>query len=203
MADKKNKAKKKVDRSHTEGKGRPTPKRKDAEKLNERPIVMDRKAAKKHNRELRQRTFERQQAALEGKGDERYLPIEHQGRDRKFMRDYIDSRVTLSQYALPLLLIFVLVSFVGPLVVKNVKVAYYLQIIPVYVMWVVLIMMIFEIVFYVKRINRFLEIREGRPIIKKGNGRYILFRMTALRNSRRPRPQVEVGTIPFTPDFAR
>src|SRR4051794_22616298 len=81
------------------GKGRPTPKRREAEKRNRQPIT-----APRTRKEAYQQTRERQgrdrQKAREGmaRGEERYLLPRDKGPARRLARDYVDSRRTFGQY---------------------------------------------------------------------------------------------------------
>lgn len=86
------------------GKGRPTPRRKDAEALNRRPLVpTDRKVAKRAAREQRNAAYARQQQAMIT-GDERFLPPRDKGPARRWVRNYVDARFSPSEYFLPLAL---------------------------------------------------------------------------------------------------
>mgnify|MGYP003086913477 FL=1 len=76
----------------TVGKGRATPKRKDAQARRLHPIVpVDRKAARREARAKRDEAWERQRRAMIT-GDERYLPARDKGHIRRYIRDYIDAR---------------------------------------------------------------------------------------------------------------
>jgi len=96
-----------------QGKGRPTPKRRDAQKNRRRPIPRDRKEAERLRRErLREQRRLARQALVTG--DERHLPARDQGPGRRLARDLVDSRFSLGQYALVLILVlFVLNVGVG------------------------------------------------------------------------------------------
>src|SRR3954451_9592873 len=82
-------------------KGRPTPKRSEAQ-TQRRSVAntpMTRKDAAKRQREVRREQLERQRQALAG-GDERYLPARDRGPVRKFARDFVDSRFNIAEYFL-------------------------------------------------------------------------------------------------------
>ena len=79
-----------------EGKGRPTPKRKEREAAHKRPLVLDRKRDAARRRVERNLRFEREQKAM-ASGDERYMPAQHAGAPRRFARDSVDSRSHRSQ----------------------------------------------------------------------------------------------------------
>ncbi|MDO5727832.1 MAG: DUF3043 domain-containing protein, partial [Bowdeniella nasicola] len=91
------------------GKGRPTPKRKEAEARNYRPPVggKDRKAAKAEERRRRNELYARQRQAMIT-GDERYMPLRDRGRPRRFARDYVDARWNIGELFMPLALVMIL-----------------------------------------------------------------------------------------------
>jgi hypothetical protein len=78
------------------GKGRPTPKRRDARKQRRQALPANRKDASKLRRERarEQRTLQRQ-ALLSG--DERHLPARDAGPAKRLARDLVDTRFTLGQ----------------------------------------------------------------------------------------------------------
>lgn len=104
-------------------KGRPTPKRREAEARGLRPVVpADRKAAKKAARQKRDEAWTRQQNALRT-GDERYYPRKDQGPVKRYIRDYVDARYSLGEVFVPgsllLLLTSVILSALSPNPVAN------------------------------------------------------------------------------------
>jgi hypothetical protein len=78
------------------GKGRPTPKRREARKQRRTATPANRKdaAALRRQRLREQRTLQRQ--ALQT-GEERYLPPRDQGPAKKLTREFVDGRFTLGQ----------------------------------------------------------------------------------------------------------
>ena len=95
------------------GKGRPTPKRRDAEASRPRrslaPAVKkaDRKALKAQQRKKRE---ELRGAYM--RGEERALPTRDKGPARKFARNYVDSRYSVAEFFMPLLMVVLLLSIV-------------------------------------------------------------------------------------------
>lgn len=100
-------------------KGAPTPKRRDAQARNYRPIVADhkkmtreeKKAARAAARATQDEEWKRAQQAMKT-GDERNMPAQHRGPVRRFARDYLDARLNLGTGFMPLAVILVLSLFV-------------------------------------------------------------------------------------------
>jgi len=89
------------------GKGRPTPSRKDAEaarKMRLGALPADPKAAKKQDRETQRASYDRSRQALKS-GDTRYFPARDQGPARAFIRDYVDGRIRLLELLMPLVIL--------------------------------------------------------------------------------------------------
>ncbi len=96
------------------GKGRPTPKRKDREAAQRRPLVASGKEASKRRRAERQAQLAKEQHALQT-GEERYMPRAHAGGPRRFARDFIDARTTISEFILfAAILAFLVMTFLTP-----------------------------------------------------------------------------------------
>lgn len=93
------------------GKGRPTPKRRDAQKRRRTAVPANRKEAAKLRRERmrEQRTLQRQALLT---GDERHLPARDAGPAKRLARDVVDSRFTLGQVFFGLILVVLVLSFV-------------------------------------------------------------------------------------------
>lgn len=97
----------------TAGKGRPTPKRKEAEKRNRTPITApkDRKEAYRQTRERQAKARAKTKEGM-ARGDDKYLPKRDQGPAKKLARDYVDSRHTIgSNFMIVMLAVLVISLF--------------------------------------------------------------------------------------------
>ena len=97
------------------GKGHATPTRKQAEaaaRKRSRAGGGDKKAAQKL---LRERRTQENQKVREGMraGDERYLMARDKGPVKKFIRDFIDVRVSFMEFLLPVLVVIMVLQFSG------------------------------------------------------------------------------------------
>ena len=97
-------------------KGRPTRTRKEAEAARRRPLVVDdRKEARRRDREqARVQRAEAQQALVSG--DEKKMPPQHRGPERRLVRDLVDSRRNVAEYFFPVALLFMVIALVLPLI---------------------------------------------------------------------------------------
>jgi hypothetical protein len=103
------------------GKGRPTPKRRDARKRRRTATPANRKEAAAQRRERLREQRMLQRAALQT-GDERHLPARDFGPAKKLARDYVDGRFTLGQIFFGMIIVtflFVFVPVKGVLTVAN------------------------------------------------------------------------------------
>ncbi|KJS63649.1 DUF3043 domain-containing protein [Streptomyces rubellomurinus] len=94
-------------------KGRPTPKRSEAEASRRTRVTVpkDRKEAAKQARERMRVEREKQRQALMD-GDERHLPARDKGPVRKFARDYVDARWSLAEFFLPAAVVILVMSII-------------------------------------------------------------------------------------------
>jgi hypothetical protein len=96
------------------GKGRATPKRRDAERERRERVKgpSDPKAARKADR---QRALTERRARNEAmmRGDERYLPKRDIGPRRRFIRDWIDKRRTAAELFLPSAVVILVLGLFG------------------------------------------------------------------------------------------
>ncbi len=166
------------------GKGRPTPSRREAEEARKarlKPTVDKRTAAKQDRQRVRTERERARQAMLNG--DPRYLPVRDQGPVRKFARDYVDSRRSLGEIMLPVVLLFLVLSFI-----PNVTVRGY-GILGFYVYMLVLVVDTGLLAWRVKR-----KAAERYPDeTAKGAGMYAAMRSLQLRRLRLPKPEVKPG----------
>jgi hypothetical protein len=95
-----------------QGKGRATPKRKEAEAARKKRMTppRNRKEASALHRERVKQQRSKQREALAGAGDDRFLPARDQGTVKKFIRNYVDSRRTIGEFLIPVFVLMFLVS---------------------------------------------------------------------------------------------
>ncbi|MDQ1288460.1 MAG: hypothetical protein QG622_2025 [Actinomycetota bacterium] len=186
----------KADLRRTEGKGRPTPSRKEAEARNRRPLVgaaplregatkEERKAAKQAHRERMAADRAKAREALVT-GDERYLPSRDKGPARRFARDYVDARRNLGEYLLPGALLILLLGFIPNLAVKAAT----------FFMLYGLMLVVIVDTFIIRRKVQRLAAEKFGDDQARGAGGYAMMRALQLRRTRLPHPMVERGQFP-------
>jgi Protein of unknown function (DUF3043) len=167
------------------GKGRPTPKRREAE-FTRRQAVRPPRDRREAARLARQRARDERQRARKGlvSGDERALPPRDQGPVRKLARDYVDSRRTMSEFFLP---IAILIFISGLVPVRAVIIAGQLLFI------VVMVVMVTDLLIVVRGLKR--TIRERQPNAEtRGVTFYAIMRALQIRRLRLPPPRVKPGS---------
>jgi Protein of unknown function (DUF3043) len=100
--------------ARVDGKGRPTPKRREQERGRRRAVTAP-KTRKEAYRSMRERQREervRSMRALKA-GDESALPPRDRGPVRRYVRDFVDARRTVAEFFLPLALVILVLSFSG------------------------------------------------------------------------------------------
>lgn len=174
-----------------DGKGRPTPSRKEAEAAaKERArAVMDKDAAKKL---LRERRVEGNKQMREGMraGEERFLPERDKGPVKRFIRDWVDSRLTFTEFLLPLLVLIMVLSVLGrhnqksgPALLAN------------YLWSASVLLLIVDVMITRFRLRRALK-RKFPEENLRGTTFYAFLRVLQLRPMRIPKTQVKVGQHP-------
>jgi hypothetical protein len=167
------------------GKGRPTPKRRDAERRNRQPITAPRtrKEAYRLERERNAGKRKNDRAAM-ARGDERHLLKRDKGPVRKLARDFVDSRRTFGEFFMYLTILVLIASTLGPL---NVRV--YLQ---QFGLPVLLILIIGESVWLSNRVKKLA--RERFPDEStQGVGIYAITRSMQIRRLRMPQARLKPG----------
>jgi hypothetical protein len=184
-------------KSHTPGKGRPTPKRREAEQKRRGPIAPpprttreamkrargnkeERKALAAKRREIRVTQRERMMA-----GDEKYMMPRDRGPVKAFIRDAVDSRRNLLGLFMPLaILIFVALLVPAPQV----------QSLTTLLCLLMLVAMILEGVFNGRRLTRLVREKFPKePVRGLSVGWYAFIRASQLRKLRVPKPRVRPG----------
>ncbi|MGO4751862.1 DUF3043 domain-containing protein [Streptomyces sp. NPDC000941] len=170
-------------------KGRPTPKRSEAQSqrrsLANSSSKTSRKDATRRQRESRRADMARQREALAG-GDERYLPARDKGPVRRFARDYVDSRFFVAEFFLPLAVVILVLSMVQAGAMQTY----------VLLLWMLVILLI-VINSVVLGIQLKRQLRKRFPDENlRGVVAYALMRTLQMRRLRLPKPQVKRGERP-------
>jgi hypothetical protein len=169
---------------NSQKKGRPTPKRRDAESARK---VSSLAPARSKEEKARQKSATRaariaqREAYL--RGDENALPARDRGPIKRFIRNYVDSRRSIGEYFLPVIGIVLLVSLI-PIAAAAV--------IGVVLMYTVLFASVIDGFLLSRKIKR--EIAARFPDAStKGLAMYGWLRSTQMRRMRAPKPGVAVG----------
>ncbi|WP_432562847.1 DUF3043 domain-containing protein [Kineococcus sp. SYSU DK003] len=171
------------------GKGRPTPKRSEAQARNQRPLVpTDRKAAARANREAQREARAKMQTALMT-GDERYLPVRDRGPQKRFVRDLVDARRNVGEYFLIIAGVSLVLSMLAqPLgstaLVLGTTVLIYLM----------LAVVVVDSILLGRKVKRAVAGRFPDP--ERGLVSYGVTRALQIRRMRRPVPMVDRGASP-------
>ncbi|MGJ6961525.1 DUF3043 domain-containing protein [Streptosporangium sp. G11] len=178
------------------GKGRPTPKRRDAEGRRRQPVnaPQNRKEAYKN---LRERQASERVKAREGmlRGDERYFPARDKGPARKFARDWVDSRRLASQYFLPFSLLILLLTWIPfPPDVRG-----YVYVAVITVGWPLMMVGVLLTSIWVSWKVKKLTAEKFPNENLKGVGFYAAMRALQIRKLRFPPPAVLPGGRPVPP----
>ncbi|MGC4948484.1 DUF3043 domain-containing protein [Streptomyces sp. DT224] len=169
-------------------KGRPTPKRSEAQTQRRRAssgAPLDRKEAARRQREARRVDMAKQREAL-ANGDERYLPARDKGPVRRFVRDFVDSRFCIAEYFLPLAVVILILSVIQVQGIQNISLLLWL---------IVIVLIVLDSVGLALRLRKQLNTRfPDTP--KRGAVAYGLMRTLQMRRLRLPKPQVKRGERP-------
>lgn len=168
-------------------KGRPTPTRKEAEaaRRERAKAGMDKKAAQKLQRQRRMSETAKARQAMRS-GDERYLPQRDKGPVKRFIRDYVDARISIAEFLLPLLVVIMVLQYSGNTELIAVSSS----------LWTVTILMVaIDTAWLLFRLKRRLRAKYPDESLK-GTTFYTIMRVVQLRWLRMPKPRVKIGGAP-------
>ncbi|MCS3491831.1 MULTISPECIES: DUF3043 domain-containing protein [Micrococcaceae] len=162
----------------------PTPKRNAQQANRQRPLVpTDRKAAKEAQRQQRVEAQNRLRLANET-GDERYLMPRDKGEQKRYTRNFIDSRWMFGEFMMFIILAFLVVSLVFQ---RNLQIQMFVQA----ALWVVIALIIIEAIVTTILLKKRLVAKFGH--MEKGVRMYAAMRGMQFRKLRLPKPQVKRG----------
>ena len=168
----------------TAGKGRPTPKRSEAERRRRQPYSApkDRKEASRVSRDRQRDDRTRRMEGLR-RGEDWALPVRDRGPVKALARDYVDSRRRLSEFYMYGLLVLLVLLFIPNALVKS--------IVPLLVLGSILVMLV-EGLFIGRRI-RGLAAERLPGESTRGIALYSAMRALQIRRLRMPKPRVDIG----------
>jgi Protein of unknown function (DUF3043) len=168
----------------TAAKGKPTPKRSEAERRRRQPYSApkDRKEANRVSRDRQRGDRTRRMEGLR-RGEDWALPVRDRGPVKALARDYVDSRRRLSEFYMYGLLVLLVLLFIPNAVVKS--------IVPALVIAAVLIMLV-EGLFIGRRV-RGLAAERLPGESTRGIALYSAMRALQIRKLRMPKPRVDIG----------
>jgi Protein of unknown function (DUF3043) len=168
----------------TAGKGRPTPKRSEAERRRRQPYTApkDRKEAARASR-TRQRTDRTRRMEAVRRGESWALPPRDRGPVKALARDYVDSKRRISEYYMYGLLVLLVLLFIRAPIVQT--------IVPLLVLAAVLIMAIEGLLIGRKVKALAAERLPGEST--RGLALYSAMRALQIRRLRVPKPRVKPG----------
>jgi hypothetical protein len=169
-----------------QGKGTPTPTRREQEAARKRPLVpTDRKEAA---RAARQHTAEAREKARLGMaaGDDRYLTVRDRGPQRRYVRDYVDARFSIGEYLIPVMLFVIVLSFLPG----------YFQVYGLLALWAFFAIAVIDCVILGFRVTKKIGEKFGATKVERGLRWYAAMRALQLRVMRLPKPQVKRGQFP-------
>jgi hypothetical protein len=166
------------------GKGRPTPSRKEAEAAARAraKVPRTRKEQAAAQRAARSESSQRMRAAMKT-GDDRYLPVRDKGPERRFIRDFIDSRFSLVELMIPMMIVTLVLGYSGSV---------YLASVGNMILLGTLVLVVIDIVFLRLRLRRELQ-RRFPEVPLKGTTYYAVMRALQMKFMRLPKAQVKIG----------
>ncbi len=168
----------------TAGKGRPTPKRSEAERRRRQPYTApkDRKEAARTSRD-RQRTDRTRRMEAVRRGEEWAMPPRDRGPVKALARDYVDSKRRVSEYYMYGLLVLLVLLFIRAPIVQT--------IVPLLVLAAVLVMGVEGVLIGRKVKSLAAERLPGQST--RGLALYSAMRALQIRRLRVPKPRVKPG----------
>ena len=168
------------------GKGQATPRRREQEAANKRPLVPnDRKLAAKQARAKSMEARDRARLGMAA-GEEKYLPMRERGPQKRFARDYVDARFNVGEFMIPVMFLVILLTFFPDPSVQTYGIL---------ALWAFFLVAVVDAVVLGFLLTRRMEAKFGRGKAERVRW-YAAMRALQLRPMRLPKPQVKRGQYP-------
>ncbi|ODA89645.1 hypothetical protein ATY41_04085 [Leifsonia xyli subsp. xyli] len=170
-----------------QGKGIPTPSRREQEAARKRPLVPnDRKEAAKLARANQAEAREKARIGM-ANGDERYLTVRDRGPQRRFVRDFVDARFSIGEFLIPVMLVVIVLSFLPWA---------FMQVWGLIALWTFFLIAVIDGFILGFQVRRRVGRKFGESKVERGLRWYAAMRAFQLRAMRLPKPQVKRGRYP-------
>lgn len=143
------------------------------------------KAARKAQRQKEAEARERARLGMM-QGDERYLTARDRGPQRRFVRDYVDARISIGEFLISAMLVILLMTFLPA----------QWQIASMLAIWGYLGLSVIDAIFLGMTLKRKLSAKFGADKVQSGFRWYAAMRAFQFRLLRMPKPQVKRFQFP-------
>lgn len=170
-----------------QGKGAPTPSRRQQEAARKRPLVpTDRKEAARVARQKQAEAREKARLGMAA-GDDRYLTARDRGPQRRYVRDYVDARFSIGEFLIPVMLIVIILTFLPwPA----------MQVYGLFALWGFFLIAVIDCFVLGFLVRKRIAAKFGATKVERGLRWYAAMRALQLRVMRLPKPQVKRGQFP-------
>ncbi|MFF9562166.1 DUF3043 domain-containing protein [Leifsonia sp. NPDC014704] len=170
-----------------QGKGAPTPSRRQQEAARKRPLVpTDRKEAARVARQKQAEAREKARIGMAA-GDDRYLTARDRGPQRRYVRDYVDARFSIGEFLIPVMLIVIILTFLPwP----------EMQVYGLFALWGFFLIAVIDCFVLGFLVRKRIAAKFGATKVERGLRWYAAMRALQLRVMRLPKPQVKRGQFP-------
>lgn len=170
-----------------QGKGAPTPSRREQEAARKRPLVPgDRKEAARNARTKQAEAREKARVGM-ANGDERYLTQRDRGPQRRYVRDYVDARFSIGEFLIPVMLVIIVLSFLP---------WQFLQVWALFALWAFFLISVLDCIVLGFLVRKRIAAKYDADKVERGLRWYAAMRALQLRVMRLPKPQVKRGQYP-------
>lgn len=168
------------------GKGHATPTRKEREAARKRPLVPnDRKQASKEHRAKMNASRERARTGM-ANGEEKYLPQRDRGPQKRWVRDYVDARISIGEFLIPVMFFVIILTFIPSVEAQTISILG---------LWAFFLVAVLDSTLLGFIVRRKLAAKFGADNVEKVRW-YSAMRSLQLRMLRLPKPQVKRGQFP-------
>ncbi|SDS53627.1 DUF3043 domain-containing protein [Agrococcus carbonis] len=165
---------------------RRTPKQSEQVARNRRPLVPeDRKEARRQVQQKMRAEREKARLGFE-RGEDKYLPARDKGPVRKYVRDFVDARLSIGTLAMPMMIVVLVLTFINDpqwRMIANL------------VLWGFVAIVVLDSVLLAWQLRRAIRAKFGEKDAK-GHGWYATMRSVQLPFMRMPKPQTKLFKYP-------